>query len=193
MTELDNHAAQAPDRHWVWFSSVESANARKISVLALAETFAMVGVYGWVAVRFGTLPLVISASLTPLLLLRTEHSVGSALKWIVRFGAAPESAVSEFLDLHSPSPKFGEASFVAIFYPWRRLRTMTLGWNVRFTGSLLIVVIRRRAQWAQTGPGVYNQRPKSSIGVGLHRRARVENRHANAQGCVLQSRWERHR
>jgi hypothetical protein len=82
-------------RGWNWYSSVDSAEAGVVSVLAIAETIAATAVYAWIAWRFGTLHLTISACVAPFLLLRTPNSVSLALKmfpWSSRL-------VNEFLNL----------------------------------------------------------------------------------------------
>lgn len=72
--------ASAPrPRGWNWYSSVESAEAGVVSVLAIAEAIAATTVYAWIAWRFGTLHLTISACVAPFLLLRTPDSVSLAL------------------------------------------------------------------------------------------------------------------
>lgn len=83
-TELEEGARDSPmskSRGWVWRSTIESAEAGSLSVLAMAETVTASAAYVWIAWRFGTLHLTISACVAPLLLLRTSRSVSLALKW----------------------------------------------------------------------------------------------------------------
>ena len=59
-------------RRWVWYSTVESAVERKVSVLAIVETAAAAALYVFIAVHYETyLHLAISSSVAPFLLLRT--------------------------------------------------------------------------------------------------------------------------
>lgn len=62
-------------------SSVESANAGTISVLALAETGCAVYVYWRIANAYGTLHLTAAACIAPLLLLRSKRSTDLALEY----------------------------------------------------------------------------------------------------------------
>ena len=61
-------------RRWVWFSTEETAEAGKTSVLAVVETLCAMAPYAWIAWEYGTLHLTIAACVAPFLLLRTEES-----------------------------------------------------------------------------------------------------------------------
>ena len=68
------------DRHLVWWSSRESIEAEKISLLAVAEVIFSVAAYWWIAWYFDTYAhLLVSVLVAPLVLLRSDESV--ALGW----------------------------------------------------------------------------------------------------------------
>ena len=71
-------------RWWEWVSTPESAARGIVTVLAVAETLAAMAIYVWIAVRWGTAHLVVAALVTPLLLLRTEHTIRLGLRWAFR-------------------------------------------------------------------------------------------------------------
>ena len=68
------------ERNWVWFSTEETAEAGKTSVLAIIETLGAMAAYAWIAWEYGTLHLTIAACVAPFLLLRTEESTRLARK-----------------------------------------------------------------------------------------------------------------
>ena len=72
------HGATA---RWRWWGTRGSADRGVISVLALVETLAAATVSGYIALRYGTLYLVVSACIAPLLLLRTPASQKLGLEW----------------------------------------------------------------------------------------------------------------
>lgn len=82
--QTTGEGATPRQRGWTWYSSVESAEQGLVSVLAIVETIAASVVYGWIAWRFGTLHLTISACVAPFLLLRTPRSVSLALSLFFR-------------------------------------------------------------------------------------------------------------
>ena len=84
-TEIDEPSTGPRQRGWVWYSTPKSATARTVSVLALVETLAAVGIYIWIAVSWGTLHLLIAACVTPFLLLRTEESIKLGLKFSTKY------------------------------------------------------------------------------------------------------------
>ncbi|MCX7109909.1 MAG: hypothetical protein NTX45_07250 [Proteobacteria bacterium] len=67
-------------RNWVWYSTLISFEASKISILAIVETILASGCYFFAIVKFGTLHLTLTAFIAPMLLLRTEESVRFALE-----------------------------------------------------------------------------------------------------------------
>lgn len=79
--EATGNETELQRRGWTWYSSVESVEAGLVSVLAIVETIAASAMYAWIAWRFGTLHLAISACAAPFLLLRTQRSVSLALHW----------------------------------------------------------------------------------------------------------------
>src|ERR1044071_2169565 len=67
---------------WVFWSTRESINSDIPSVTAIIETIIAVPLYWWVAIHFETyLPLLISAAIAPLLLLRSDESTALGRKW----------------------------------------------------------------------------------------------------------------
>ena len=78
-----------PEPGWHWWGTRGSADRGTISVLALVETLVASSIYAFIALRYGTLHLTLSACLAPLLLLRTPESqrlgltyAGHPLKWL---------------------------------------------------------------------------------------------------------------
>jgi hypothetical protein len=102
LTTAVPEAPSAKDRAWSWWSGGRSADAGVVSVLALAETVAAMSVYAFVAIRWGTLHLTVSACAAPLLLLRTRRSVDLGRSILVRIGAIP-ALLTRFLD-RMPDP-----------------------------------------------------------------------------------------
>lgn len=75
MTEYDTTTAK-PERAWVWWCNEESIAEGKISALAILETFAAVGLWWWLAMRFNwSIFSFVALFAAPLLLLRSELSV----------------------------------------------------------------------------------------------------------------------
>ena len=74
-----------PPRAWVWHCSDASIAAGQISVLAVAETFAAVGLYWWLALHFDWPWLsLIGIIAAPMLLLRSPESVEMGVKMLRR-------------------------------------------------------------------------------------------------------------
>lgn len=69
-----------------WYSTVESAENLKISVLAVMESICAVSLSLWLAWHFQSYThIVVAIGLAPLLLLRTEESTRLGLKWFGGF------------------------------------------------------------------------------------------------------------
>lgn len=67
-----------------WHSTVESVNNGEIAVLAIVEAAIAVSLTLFIAVKYQTLiHIAISASIAPLLLLRTRHSTKRGLRWLL--------------------------------------------------------------------------------------------------------------
>ena len=66
-------------RKWVWYSTPDSFNEGKISILAICETIVFSWFYLLTALKYGTFHLTIAVMIVPLLLLRTDESVRLAL------------------------------------------------------------------------------------------------------------------
>jgi hypothetical protein len=67
-----------------WYSTLESAAAGQATVLGIVETILAMTVYGWIALRQGTLHLTIAACVVPILLLRTPESTTLGIRWHAR-------------------------------------------------------------------------------------------------------------
>ncbi|MDD4964552.1 MAG: hypothetical protein PHI11_11620 [Gallionella sp.] len=75
MTDHDTMTAK-PERAWVWWCNEESISAGKISVLAIVETIAAVGLWWWLAIHYDWSWMVfISLFAAPMLLLRSPESI----------------------------------------------------------------------------------------------------------------------
>ena len=89
MTQTLENEAHKPDASaqpaWLWWSTAESVKAGVPSVFAIIETMLAVMVYWMIAWRYGTYwPLLLSAIIAPLVLLRSEESVALGVKWWAR-------------------------------------------------------------------------------------------------------------
>jgi len=71
---------------WCFWSTYESVENEVLSVTAILETIIAIPIYWWIALQVGTvLPLLISAAVAPLVLLRSEPSVALGLQWFKKF------------------------------------------------------------------------------------------------------------
>src|SRR5258707_40742 len=69
-------------RDWIFWSTQESIKKDIPSLTATVETALAVVVYGWAAMRFELyLPILVSAAVAPLVLLRSDQSVALGVKW----------------------------------------------------------------------------------------------------------------
>jgi hypothetical protein len=83
-----------PKPAWVWWSTHETIANEKPSVTAVVETIVAVPVYWWIALHVGlVLPLLISAAVAPLVLLRSEQSVARGVRWFLWIERATEDFV----------------------------------------------------------------------------------------------------
>lgn len=70
---------------WCWFSTTDSIKAEKPSVTAVMETVIAVPVFWWIAIEIGTvLPLLFSAFVAPLMLLRSTTSTALSVRWFAK-------------------------------------------------------------------------------------------------------------
>src|SRR5215470_5220844 len=70
---------------WCFRSTQESIEKEVPSVTAILETIIAVLLYWWIALQVGVvLPLLISAAVAPLVLLRSESAVALGLQWFLR-------------------------------------------------------------------------------------------------------------
>lgn len=71
---------------WCVWSTPETVQNDVPSATAILETMIAVPLYWWIALQVGTvLPLLISAVVAPLVLLRSDQSVALGLQWFRRF------------------------------------------------------------------------------------------------------------
>jgi len=71
---------------WLWWSTRESISNDVPSVTAIIETTIAVPAYWWIAIHFETyLPLLISAAIALLVLLRSEESVALGVRWFMTY------------------------------------------------------------------------------------------------------------
>ena len=128
------------ERNVVWWSSRESIEAGKISLLAVAEVIFSVTAYWWIAWYFDTYAhLLISVLIAPLVLLRSDESVALGVEMFRRYldawdlslrsakgvsvvimsaiaaGGAGWLAADWFLAGHEGWPLFWRAMLIGIF------------------------------------------------------------------------------
>jgi hypothetical protein len=73
------------DRSWCIWSTIESVQNDVPSVTAILETLVVVPLYWWFALRVGVLlPLLVSAAVAPLVLLRSEQAVALGVRLFER-------------------------------------------------------------------------------------------------------------
>jgi hypothetical protein len=71
---------------WVFWSTRETINDGVPSVTSIIETVIAVPLYWWISVYFETyLPLLIAATMAPLVLLRSDESTSLGIKWFIEF------------------------------------------------------------------------------------------------------------
>ncbi len=80
-TETTPSKQPETERTWVWYSTVESAAAGKISVLAVTETAVLTIVGFWLLYEGWVWHLLFGLFVAPLFYLRTEESTQAALDW----------------------------------------------------------------------------------------------------------------
>jgi hypothetical protein len=69
-------------KSWCWWSTHESIQNEVPSVTAIFETMIAVLLYWWIALQVGVLwPLLVSAAVAPMVLLRSDQSVALGIKW----------------------------------------------------------------------------------------------------------------
>jgi hypothetical protein len=97
------------DRHLVWWSSRESIEAGKTSLLAVAEVIFSVAAYWWIAWYFDTYAhLLISFLVAPLVLLRSDESVALGVEMFNRYSNAEDTAAA-----HPMSPARGASYWLS--------------------------------------------------------------------------------
>jgi hypothetical protein len=85
------------DPKWVWWSTHETIQNEVTSVTAILETIIAVPLYWWIALHTGiVLPLLVSAAVAPLVLLRSDESIGLGLRWLQKMDSLYPSLNSEF-------------------------------------------------------------------------------------------------
>jgi hypothetical protein len=81
---------------WHWWSKRNTAENMELSVLALVETGASIGLYIWLVLQGFTLQLVLAAAIAPLLLLRTQMSI--------ELGVHYSNQCAQFVEGYVPKP-----------------------------------------------------------------------------------------
>ena len=85
MTDHDTTTAK-PESTWVWWCNEKSIAAGKVSVLAIVETFAAVGVWWWLAMHFNwSIFSFVALFAAPMLLLRSEESIAGGVELLNAF------------------------------------------------------------------------------------------------------------
>jgi hypothetical protein len=79
-------APMPEEKSWCWGSTHGSIQNEVPSVTAILETIIAVPLYWWIALQIGVLwPLLVSAAVAPMVLLRSDQSVALGLKWFRRY------------------------------------------------------------------------------------------------------------
>jgi len=69
---------------YIWWSTQESRDAGRISILAIAEILLAIALYWGIAIRFDThIHLITSLLVVPFLLLRSEKSIATGVRWFL--------------------------------------------------------------------------------------------------------------
>lgn len=126
---------------WTWINSSPSEDPESVSIAAILETFAATTALGLIVYIFGSYPLLVSACVSPLLLLRTQESTRLGLVWArsfalyyLRFTSVERE--DRFLDLvlflcHAPAALCirAVATFVTLLrHPLLSLRAIPNNW-----------------------------------------------------------------
>lgn len=105
----DEPIAPTGSRRWVWFSSPQSAEENRLSVLAIIETIFAIIFYIWLVLQGYTMHLLGAAFIVPLLLLKTPKSIEKGLE----LSQAKINRMKIFFDRALP-PKIGRESAIRI-------------------------------------------------------------------------------
>lgn len=118
-----------------WFPTIESVHAREVSVLAIIETMAAMFFSLWIAGHLGTTThIVIASVITPIMLLRTDHSCAIAVSWSTVVLKATER---DYVPLWEPG--------LPDDLSWSQcVRRLANSW-IRILGWVLLVPIRAAA------------------------------------------------
>jgi hypothetical protein len=89
MQIVEGEASAILKRTWCFWSTTESIQNEVPSLTAILETLIAVPLYWWISLRIGVIqPLLISAAIAPLVLLRSQESVALGIKLFLRFEEA---------------------------------------------------------------------------------------------------------
>ncbi len=142
-------------RGWTWHSTLESADAGVVSALAIAETIAASAVCAWIAWRFGTFHLTVSACVAPLLLLRTPRSVSLALRsfhsW---FSPEPVSPAEKMSSDEVRPLSYAAAITIVIGISFTIIVVFPFGLlaSLRYAGPVITIRVAATAVTAVTRP-----------------------------------------
>jgi hypothetical protein len=79
-------ASDKQAQNWRFWPTIETIQNDIPSVTAIAETLIVIPLYWWIALQIGILPsLLLSATVAPLVLLRSEESVELGVSWFLAF------------------------------------------------------------------------------------------------------------
>jgi hypothetical protein len=130
---------QSQKPKWVWFSTHETIENEVPSVTAILETVIAVPLYWWIALKVGIFwPLLISAAVAPLVLLRSERSVklGTVL---VRQFELPMSIIE--IDLNKASGSWPDLFIItSIFSAMSTISLKIFGTNL-YNFSIISMIL----------------------------------------------------
>jgi hypothetical protein len=140
MTIPENPAVPTLKPSWSFWSTTESIRNEIPSVTAIVETLVAVPIYWWIALQVGILlPLLISAIVAPLVLLRSEQSTALGVQWVLQYQNQSE-------DPKKP-PGIGVAIVLitsvalTLFLTWLVFRNEVFDLDWRTAGLLFAVTI----------------------------------------------------
>ncbi len=139
--DADNSHSPNTSRRWAWYNSGLPKGNDKVSLLAICETILIVTVYAYIALRFGTLHLTISACIAPFLLLRTDQSTSLGMTigrsvWpkIVKYIKKAMDVVIELCPTISDFKDYGLYNFIVSLLS-------TIGFACAFIVAVFLFVI----------------------------------------------------
>jgi len=80
-------------RSWVWYGSLETVRAEKLSVLACFETLVAVGLAIYLIFVWGWVHVIVMSLIAPLLLLRSEEAIKQSHALFLKFDEKPPEGI----------------------------------------------------------------------------------------------------